>query len=135
MKQNLLAQAVDLHGQGRLTEAEKLYERVLAASPGLTGARHMLGVLRAQQGRNQEAFNLIAPVVAANPRDVLALANFGNVLSALHRWEEALQNFDLALALAPDYPDVWCNRANVLQDITGRFDGIASPSYEPSPSP
>jgi tetratricopeptide (TPR) repeat protein len=117
----LLDEAVSLHGQGRLAEAERLYEQVLAANPGLMDARHMLGVLRAQQGRSQEALDLIAPVAAANPRDALALANLGNVLNALHRRQEALQAFDRALTLAPSYPDAWCNRGNVLQDM-GRLD-------------
>jgi tetratricopeptide (TPR) repeat protein len=126
MSGSLLEQALDLHGQGRLAEAERLYEQVLAANPNQAGARHMLGVLRAQQGRNQEALDLIAPVVAANPGDALALANFGNVLNALHRREEALQNLDRALALAPGYPDGWCNRANVLQDMGRLEEALAS---------
>jgi tetratricopeptide (TPR) repeat protein len=122
----LLDQAVSLHGQGRLAEAERLYEQVLAANPDLMDARHMLGVLRAQQGRNQEALDLIAPVVAANPRDALALANLGNVLNALHRRQEALQAFDRALVLAPGYPDTWCNRGNVLQDMGRLEEALAS---------
>jgi tetratricopeptide (TPR) repeat protein len=122
----LLDQAVSLHGQGRLAEAERLYEQALAENPDLMDARHMLGVLRAQQGRNQDALDLIAPVAAANPRDALALANLGNVLNALHRRQEALQAFDRTLALAPGYPDAWCNRGNVLQDMGRLEEALAS---------
>ena len=68
----LLDQAVGLHGQGRLPEAERLYGQILAAQPDQMDARHMLGVLRAQQGRHQEAADLIAPVVAAQPENALA---------------------------------------------------------------
>ena len=46
--QILLDQALTLHNQGRLGEAEQLYEQILAANPGLLDARHMLGVLKAQ---------------------------------------------------------------------------------------
>src|SRR6201986_3221377 len=88
MSQSLLEQAVHCHGQGRLAEAERLYLQVLAANPALADARHMLGVLKAQQGLNREAHDLIAPVVAANPRDVLARTNFSNVLRALGRHDE-----------------------------------------------
>ena len=63
--QALLDQAVTLHSQGRLAEAERLYSQLLAANPNLMDARHMLGVLKAQQGRPQEAYEWIAPVVAA----------------------------------------------------------------------
>ena len=126
MNQGLLGQAVDLHGQGRLAEAERLYKQLLAANPNLMDARHMLGVLKAQQGQNNEAHDLIAPVVAANPQDVLALTNFGNVLRALLRHEAALQIFDRALALVPGHPDAWCNRANVLQDMGRPEEALAN---------
>jgi len=102
--QALLHQAVTLHGQDRLAEAERLYNQILASNPDLMDASHMLGVLKAQQGRAQEAHDLIAPVVAANPRDGLALANFGNVLNALARHEEALSVYDRSLAINPNYP-------------------------------
>jgi Flp pilus assembly protein TadD len=111
----LLDQAVGLHGQGRLDEAERLYAQILATAPDHADARHMLGVLRAQQGRHAEALELIAPVVAANPRNALALANLGNVLNALDRLEDALETYDRSLALNPGYAPVYLSRGNVLQ--------------------
>ena len=62
MSQHMFEQAVDLHGQGRVAEAERLYRLALAANPNLLDARHMLGVLKAQQGHNHEAHDLIAPL-------------------------------------------------------------------------
>jgi tetratricopeptide (TPR) repeat protein len=126
MSQVLLDEALSMHGQGRLAEAERLYEQALASTPSLKDARHMLGVLRAQQGRHQEALGLIAPVVAANPSDLLASVNLGNVLNALGRWLEALENYDRALALAPNYADAWCNRGNVLQNMGRLKDALRS---------
>jgi tetratricopeptide (TPR) repeat protein len=113
--QALLNQALNLHGQGRLAEAERLYNQLLAANPNLMDARHMLGVLKAQQGHASEAHDLIAPVIAANPRDALALANFGNVLNTLGRFDEALAAYDRSLALNPNHPPAWFFRGNVLQ--------------------
>ncbi|HEX4637306.1 MAG TPA: tetratricopeptide repeat protein [Rhizomicrobium sp.] len=127
MNRALLDQAVALHGQGRLAEAERLYSQLLAANPDLMDARHMLGVLKAQQGHQQEAFDLIAPVVAANPRDALALANFGNVLNELGRFEEALSAYDRSVALNPDYPPAWLFRGNVQQMLL--HYGAAVESY------
>lgn len=124
--QALLGKALDLHGQGRLPEAEALYRQAVRLNPHSTDARHMLGVLRAQQGYHQEAHDLIAPVVAANPRDALALEHLGNVLRALHRYEEAIQRFDGALALMLDNARAWCNRANTLEDIGRSIDALAN---------
>ena len=117
----LFDQAVGLHGQGRLDEAARLYEQVLAANPNFMDARHMLGVVRAQQNRHQEAHDLIAPVAAAHPNDALVLANFGNVLAALERQEEALAHYDRSLALNPAYASAWFFRGNVLQLLL-RYD-------------
>lgn len=124
--QGLLHQAVALHGQGRLAEAERLYSQVLAANPSLMDARHMFGVLKAQQGRAEEAYEWIAPVVAANPQDALALANFGNVLNALERPEEALSAYERSLALNSDYPAAWLAHANVLQLLQRYGDALES---------
>ncbi|HET7086295.1 MAG TPA: tetratricopeptide repeat protein [Rhizomicrobium sp.] len=123
---SLLDQAVKLHGQGRLAEAEQLYRLILAANPGVMDARHMLGVLKAQQGHPQQAYELIAPVVAANPRDALALANLGNVLNDLGRANEALPAYDRALALNPDYPPAWLSKANLLQKLLRYGDAVES---------
>jgi tetratricopeptide (TPR) repeat protein len=122
----LLDQAVALHGQGRLDEAARLYEQILAANPNLMDARHMLGVVRAQQGRHQEAHELIALVVAANPNDALALANFGNVLVALERREEALAHYDRSLALNPNNPTAWLFRGNMLQLLLRYSEALQS---------
>jgi len=124
----LLDQAVTLHGQGRLDEAARFYEQVLAVQPNFMDARHMLGVVRAQQNRHKEAHDLIAPVVAANPNDALALANFGNVLAALERREEAVAHYDRSLALNPGYASAWFFRGNMLQ-ILLRY-GEARQSYD-----
>jgi tetratricopeptide (TPR) repeat protein len=126
MNGSLLDQAVALHGQGRLDEAARLYEQILAVNPNLMDARHMLGVVRAQQGRHIEAHDLIAPVVAANPSDPLALANFGNVLGALERHQEALAHYARSLALNPGYAPAWFFRGNVLQSLLRYGEAVSS---------
>lgn len=120
VNRSLLDEAVDLHRQGDLARAEKLYRQVLADS------NHMLGVLKAQQGRYEEAHALIAPVVAADPHNALVLENFANVLRALRRCADALRYFDAVLAMAPNNASAWCNRANVLDDMGQLADALAS---------
>ncbi|HEY0266701.1 MAG TPA: tetratricopeptide repeat protein [Rhizomicrobium sp.] len=124
----LFDQALVLHGHGRLDEAAGLYARQLAAEPGHHGARHMLGVIRAQQGRFAEAAELIALAANANPDDALAWANLGNVLNALGRPDRALEALDRAVALNPQAADAWNNRGIALQRL-GQAD-MALQSYE-----
>src|SRR5579872_6492258 len=47
----LFNQAVGFHHKGNLAEAERLYKKILAAEPLSFEPRHLLGVIRHQQGR------------------------------------------------------------------------------------
>ncbi|HMH65626.1 MAG TPA: tetratricopeptide repeat protein, partial [Rhizomicrobium sp.] len=93
---------------------------MLQAAPASFAAGHMLGVLCAQQGRNEEAAALIGAAVKANPRSADALTNHGNILNMLGRHAEALASFDKALALQVD-PTTLNNKGSVLHKI-GRLD-------------
>ncbi len=110
----LLQEAVALHRQGRLDEAERLYNRVLKADRNEFDALHLLGMLNHQRGKTGEAYRLLVAALKAQPRSADALANFGMVLHALKRNDEALAQFDKALAAAPGHIDALNNRGNVL---------------------
>lgn len=123
--QDIFGQAAALHQRGQLVEAERLYQQILAGAPKAFAPLHMLGVLRAQQGRAEEACELIAAALKINPRDAGALANYGNVLTLLGRFEEALESYDRALAMAPD-AETLRNRAQALQSLNRPRDALAS---------
>ena len=93
----LLRQARQLHQQGRLQEAEQLYLELMA-EPNAAGPRHMLGVLRLQLGRNEEALALIEAALVLRPGDAEALVNRGTVLRNLNRPQEALESHELFAA-------------------------------------
>ena len=112
-----IGQAVALHQQGRLDEAEKLYARALKLQRDNFDALHLLGVLNHQRGKASEAHRLIAAALKVNPNSPDALSNFGMVLNTLKRGPEALAVLDKALALAPGHADALNNRGNVLLDL------------------
>jgi protein O-GlcNAc transferase len=118
---SLSEQAVALHRSGQLAEAERLYLQVLASDPRDFTARHLLGVMRAQAGRMDEALADITAALAIRPDDPEALLNHANVLKSLNRLEPALAGFDRALALKPGWPQAQNNRGTVLQAL-GRHD-------------
>jgi tetratricopeptide (TPR) repeat protein len=101
--QALYEQAVGLRQRGKVADAERLYLQVMKTAPGSFGARHMLGVLRAQQGRSEEAPALIGAALVLRPDAPDALLNYANILKAAGRLEEALQNYQRALKARPDY--------------------------------
>ena len=112
--QALYEEALGNHRRGELAAAEQLYRELLAAAPSSFAARHMLGVLRAQQGATQEALELLAEALAQKPDAPDALFNYANVLKGTGRAEEALAAYDRALAARPDYAAAHAARAELL---------------------
>jgi tetratricopeptide (TPR) repeat protein len=106
--------AVALHQQGRLREAEKLYARVLKAAPDQFDALHLLGLAKAQGGQMGEAHRLISGALKLNPKMPDAWVNLANVLHALKRDTEALDCLDKALALRPGDANALQSRGNAL---------------------
>ena len=112
-----LQEALALHRQGRLAEAEKLYARILKAFPNQFDALHLSGLAKLQSGKAGEAHRLISAALKVAPQSADAHANLGLVLGALKRPADALASFERALALAPDHLEALGNRGNVLLDL------------------
>jgi protein O-GlcNAc transferase len=119
--QELLGQAIAFHQTGKLADAERLYRQLMAAAPQDATAPHLLGVVRAQQGRNREALELMSAALKLRPDAPEVLSNYGNVLRAQGRFAEALASYDKALAVKPDYAATLSKRALVLRDL-GRLE-------------
>ncbi len=120
-----IEEAVALHQQGRLAEAEKIYARVLKQQPNNFDALHLLGMLNLQRGKAAEACRLIKAALKIAPRAVPALANLGLALIALKREDEALATFEHALKLAPDDPDALNNYGSALLRLGRPADALA----------
>jgi tetratricopeptide (TPR) repeat protein len=120
-----LQEALSLHQQGRLRDAEKLYARALKAAPDNFDALHLLGLIKAQSGQMGEAHRLMAAALKINPNAPDALVNFANVLHALKRDGEALTYLDKALALRPGDQEALLYRGNALNALDRPEDAIA----------
>jgi tetratricopeptide (TPR) repeat protein len=118
---NSFNEALTLHRQGKLRDAEKIYTRVLKAAPDHFDALNLLGTVKVQLGRVGEAHRLFGAAVKINPNVPQVWANLGQVLLMLKRAQEALDCFDKACAMAPDNVDILNNRANALLNL-GRAD-------------
>lgn len=107
-------QALGLHRQGRLAEADSLYARALALKPDLVEAHNNRGAIRQQAGDWEGALFCYDSALRHRPDYAEALANRGNVLIQLHRWPQALASFDRALALSPGRASALNGRAGTL---------------------
>ena len=85
-----IAQA--LHSQGRLSEAETQYRRVLQREPHAVEALRGLGALAYQHGRVDEAVVLFARGVTIRPEAADFHANLAEALRILKRDDEAIDH-------------------------------------------
>src|SRR3569833_1560861 len=102
-------QAIALHQQGNLTEAERLYFQLLEADPALFGPRYYLGLMRLQQGRHEEACDYFSEALSVYPNDLGLLMNYGMALCTAGQPEQALEMFERALAIQPNLPEALYN--------------------------
>lgn len=114
-------QAMSLHQQGKLEEAESLYQAVLRVHTKQVECLHYLGVIKFQTGRHQEAVDLIKKAISLNKNNPEAHSNLGLALHGNGRHQLAIESYARALALNPRHPDALNNRANVQRDL-GRLD-------------
>jgi tetratricopeptide (TPR) repeat protein len=120
-----LQDALALHRQGRLADAEKLYARILKVYPNQFDALHLLGLAKLQGGKAGEAHRLISAALTIAPQSADAHANLGLVLGALKRPADALASFDRALALSADHLEALANRGNMLLDLGRAEEALA----------
>ncbi|MGH8780557.1 tetratricopeptide repeat protein [Paraburkholderia sp.] len=118
-----IARAKALHDQGRLDDARKLYDVILATAPDNAETLHLYGVLEFQTGRVREAEALMRRSIAIEPMP-MPLANLGSVLAAAGQREAALVQFDAALALDPVHLHALIRRGNTLVELERHEDAV-----------
>ncbi len=125
-RQRALRNAMELLQQGRLDEAEKICNAVLAADPQDCDALHLSGILKHQQGRLGDALRLISAALDAKPGSADVLINYGVILDALARHEEALASFDRVLTMQAGDAILHYNRGNALKGLARHAEALAS---------
>lgn len=110
-------QGVALRGLGRTEEAEASFSDALASGDASTMplAWNMMGTVRVEEGKPEEALACYERALELNPDYVVALDNSGRALEALGRFEEALEKYERVAELIPGVADFAANRASVLQ--------------------
>jgi Tfp pilus assembly protein PilF len=111
-----LQQAVLHHRAGRVSEAERLYRRILRERPSHIGANTALGMALKDLGKLDEAAAVFRRVAAISPNDASSHNNLGSVLFSQRKLEEAEAAYRRALALKSDMANTLRNLALVLVD-------------------
>ena len=116
---DLLQQAATLQTSGQLSEAERLYLRLLHSDPTRFELLYGFGVLRLQQNNFEDAERLFRQAIEANKKSAEAHHYLGFALTGLKQTETAIQAYKTALAIRPSFSEAHNNLGHALQ-ILGR---------------
>jgi tetratricopeptide (TPR) repeat protein len=112
-----LQQAIGLHGQGKIAEAERLYRHCLEQDPDQPDALALLGVLLSGKGDHAEALQYLEQAVQRDPQASLFHYYLGNHFAAAGDDAKAITRYREALTRQPDFADAHYGLAVVLQKI------------------
>lgn len=113
----LLEEALDLHKEGKLSEAEKIYRRVLESDPRESYALHLLGLVAAQNGKAVEAAQLLQKSLEINSQSAICWCDLGIVCHGLEQFDSSVAAFRRALSLQPNFPEALCQWGDLYQDF------------------
>lgn len=119
------AEALAIHREGRLDEAERRYRSILsdAADDGETW--HYLGVLCGQSGRHAEAAACCERALASGFRSAAVHANLANALAALGRPRDSAAALARAVAADPADTDLVLDLADLRESFGDERGALA----------
>ena len=117
---DVFSRAIDAFHAGNAVQAERLFKKLLTASPRHVGGLNLLGALLTQLGRWGEAELYLKRALRENTNSDATFYNYGLALKGMLRPSEAIDQFDRALAINPSVADTWNNRGVALNDL-GRY--------------
>jgi len=109
--------AIQLHQDGHLREAEAHFKRILAMKPSDFVSLYSLGVIAQQSGDPLEALHYFDTTAESNPNFAPIWYNRGAVLHGLKRNVDAMESYDRALKIDAAYSEAFVNRGAVLQEM------------------
>ena len=98
-----LLEAIKLHSNKKLKEAELLYKRIISADPLNYDAIRHLGILNQDLKNYEEAFNLFKKAIEINPRGFEALNNLGTIHLQNKNYDLALKCLNKSIEIKSDY--------------------------------
>jgi len=122
----LINKAIFLLQQGKVGDAEGVFDSVLRAHPKNFDALHMLGIIYAQRGSFAEAEKLLRKALSIDAGVAPCVFNYASVLCKLGRFQDAIDIFNKAARLAPNHAPIYLDRGNALYELKRYEEALAS---------
>jgi tetratricopeptide (TPR) repeat protein len=88
--------------EGNVAGAREVLERALALAPDLARANYFMSRVEKAEGKLQASLVSLQKVIAQYPKDRVVRNDAGRNLFLLRRYREAIEQFDVALAIDPE---------------------------------
>ena len=85
----VLNDAVAHHQAGRLEQAARIYQEILATTPSCADAHHLLGLIEAAQGRRDSGIQRITHAIQLAPATAVYHANLARLFGEMNQIEQA----------------------------------------------
>jgi Flp pilus assembly protein TadD len=112
-----LGAALRHHDAGDLVRAEQACLQAVQTGPHQAQALHLLGIIRHQLGRHEEALAHLRQAARIDPANPALHSNLGMVCAAAGRLAEAEQHYREALRLAPTHAEAHNNLGILLAEL------------------
>lgn len=119
--ENLAAVGSELFDQGRIDDAQVIFEGLLATEDGYYGGHAGLGAIALENGNFGESIDHLSRAVELNPDLPVLRANLGEALLRGERIEAAVEQFEAVLAADPEASNPDLSRARVVLYEVGRM--------------
>jgi len=121
---SLLKRALALHNQGKISQAQEIYLRILKSEPRHIDALHLMGALHLQQHNYSEAIDFIDKTLHYDPSSSLFHNNKAVALLYSGDTENAEKYLRSAIDLDNSNEDAHINLGNLLQEKEKFIDAI-----------
>ncbi len=112
-----LNEALVLHQNGNLDEAQKIYIRLLDKNPGNVEITFLLGVVAIQKKDWLKAINLINKAIKINPENSKFYYHRALANNEMGNPNESILDYNLAIDKNPNYIEAYLNRGAVQQQM------------------
>jgi tetratricopeptide (TPR) repeat protein len=123
--QLMLQQAIQAFENGNLDSADLMLKGLLQVDAKNLPALHVLGLIKAGQGRYQESADYLGKAARLNPNDASIQYNLAKALMDCGDDRGALPNHKKAVELNPKNPQAWLNYGKSTFNL-GRHDDALS---------
>ena len=109
-----LRRAMAQQVEGRQAEAEQTYLQVLSEEPDNPDAHHLLGLVRSEQDRDDEAVSFIERAIQLSPNTSAFHHNIAGIYRRMGELKAAEAEFRRAIELKPDYGEAFQGLAEMV---------------------